>query len=143
MQIFNYSQDVCLLQLLIIFTPKDFKMSKILIIDDERAIRRALREILEFEKFDDQYALDILWEHADPAVVRAELDLYWVTRGGVDPVRYVKQLGERVQLVHLKDMEAGPEQRFAPVGTGTLDVPALSEACAEDAGGAAGRHVGC
>ena len=27
-------------------------MSKILIIDDERAIRRALREILEFEEFE-------------------------------------------------------------------------------------------
>lgn len=38
--------------------PKDFKMSKILIIDDERAIRRALREILEFEKFDVDEAED-------------------------------------------------------------------------------------
>ena len=27
-------------------------MSKILIVDDERAIRRALREILEFEEFE-------------------------------------------------------------------------------------------
>ena len=27
-------------------------MSKILVIDDERAIRRALREILEFEEFE-------------------------------------------------------------------------------------------
>ncbi|MBC9813778.1 sigma-54-dependent Fis family transcriptional regulator [Crocinitomicaceae bacterium CZZ-1] len=33
-------------------------MSKILIIDDERAIRRALREILEFEKFDVDEAED-------------------------------------------------------------------------------------
>lgn len=38
--------------------PKDFKMSKILIIDDERAIRRALREILEFENFDVDEAED-------------------------------------------------------------------------------------
>lgn len=33
-------------------------MGKILIIDDERSIRRALREILEFEKFDVEEAVD-------------------------------------------------------------------------------------
>ena len=33
-------------------------MSKILIIDDERAIRRALREILEFENFEVDEAED-------------------------------------------------------------------------------------
>lgn len=85
----------------------------------------------EFEKFDGQYALDILWQHSDPNLVKAELDLYWVKRGGVDPVAYVKQLGKRCVLVHLKDMEAGPDQKFAPVGTGTLDFEALSETCAE------------
>ena len=85
----------------------------------------------EFEKFDGEYGLDILWQHSDPNLVKAELDLYWVKRGGVDPVSYVKQLGKRVVLVHLKDMEAGPEQRFAPVGTGTLDFVAISDACAE------------
>ncbi len=84
----------------------------------------------EFEKFDGQFGLDILWQHADPAFVKAELDLYWVKRGGVDPVAYVKQLGKRVVLVHLKDMDAGADQKFAPVGTGTLDFIAISEACA-------------
>ncbi len=37
---------------LIIFTQNTNTMSKILVIDDERAIRRALREILEFEEFE-------------------------------------------------------------------------------------------
>lgn len=40
----------------IIFTPNLNSMSKILIIDDERSIRRALREILEFENFEVQEA---------------------------------------------------------------------------------------
>jgi sugar phosphate isomerase/epimerase len=35
--------------------------------------------------------------------------------------------------VHLKDMEAGPERRFAPVGTGTLDIRGIV-AASEQAG---------
>lgn len=42
----------------IIFTQKIRIMGKILVIDDERAIRRALREILEFEEFEVDEAED-------------------------------------------------------------------------------------
>lgn len=42
----------------IIFTQKITIMGKILVIDDERAIRRALREILEFEEFEVDEAED-------------------------------------------------------------------------------------
>ena len=38
--------------ILLIFEEKQSNMSKILVVDDERAIRRALREILEFEEFE-------------------------------------------------------------------------------------------
>ena len=34
---------------------------------------------------------------------------------------YVNKLGDRVRLLHLKDMAQGPEKRFAPVGTGVID----------------------
>lgn len=43
---------------IIIFTTKIDKMSRILVIDDERAIRRALREILEFEEYEVDEAED-------------------------------------------------------------------------------------
>jgi two-component system nitrogen regulation response regulator NtrX len=52
------ARKILILQLLNYLYPKDFKMSKILIIDDERAIRRALREILEFENFEVDEAED-------------------------------------------------------------------------------------
>jgi sugar phosphate isomerase/epimerase len=81
----------------------------------------------EFDRFEGRHGLDILFAETDPDLVKAELDVYWVKRGGVDPVAYLKGLGGRCPLVHLKDMAAGPEQRFAPVGTGTIDFEALFE----------------
>jgi DNA-binding NtrC family response regulator len=46
-------------------------MSKILVVDDERAIRRALREILEFEKFEVDEA-----ENGKQAVEKAKAETY-------------------------------------------------------------------
>jgi sugar phosphate isomerase/epimerase len=79
----------------------------------------------EFEKFDGKTAMDIFWENTEPSLVKSELDVYWVKHGGLDPVAYMKQLGRRVTLVHLKDMAAGPDKKFAPVGTGILDFKAI------------------
>lgn len=84
----------------------------------------------EFQKFDGKYGLDIFWEHTDAKLVKSELDVYWVVRGGLDPVQYIKQLGSRVNLIHLKDMEAGPEKRFAPIGMGTIDFVPITDAAA-------------
>ncbi len=76
----------------------------------------------EFDTVDAEghIAMDILFGETSPAIVKSELDLYWVKRGGRDPVEYLNKLGPRVSLAHLKDM-AGADQRFAPVGTGELD----------------------
>jgi sugar phosphate isomerase/epimerase len=64
--------------------------------------------------------LDILFDQTDPALVKAELDVYWVEHGGADPIVWIKKLGPRCLLLHLKDMAEGGEKRFAPVGEGTL-----------------------
>ena len=37
-----------------------------------------------------------------------EIDVYWVMRGGVSPVDYIKKLGKRIKLLHLKDMPDNP-----------------------------------
>jgi len=82
----------------------------------------------EFKKFDGVYAMDTFLQHSDPKLVKIELDLYWVSKGGLDPVAYLKQIGSRVILVHLKDKAA--DGKFAPVGTGTLDFKALTDTAA-------------
>lgn len=77
----------------------------------------------EFKNFDGKTGMDILIENTDPRLVHLELDVYWVKRGGLDPVSYIKQLGNRIALLHLKDIS--PDNKFAPVGTGLLDFPAI------------------
>ncbi len=79
----------------------------------------------EFEKYDGEYGLDILWQHSDASLVRAELDLFWVNHGGVDAVSYLKQVGKRTVALHLKDVSKTDRNKFANVGTGTLDFAAL------------------
>lgn len=84
----------------------------------------------EFQKFDGQTAMEIIWSSTDPATVKSELDVYWVQHAGEDPVAYMHHLGERILSLHLKDMARGDEQKFAPVGSGILDFPAILAAAA-------------
>lgn len=79
----------------------------------------------EFIRFDGRYGLEILWENTDPRFVKAELDVYWARRGGVDPAGYVSRLAGRVTHLHLKDVQPGPEWRFGELGTGILDFPGI------------------
>ncbi|MFT3787628.1 MAG: sugar phosphate isomerase/epimerase [Tepidisphaeraceae bacterium] len=78
----------------------------------------------EFERVNGQHALDLLWQHTDPSLVKCELDLHWVARAGLDPIRYLRQIGPtRLAAVHLKDQDKTDPTRFAPVGSGTIDFP--------------------
>ena len=79
----------------------------------------------EFETFDGQTGMDILFGQTNPQHVKAELDLFWVKKGGQDPVAYIHQFGKRAHLLHLKDMADGPDQKFAPVGSGTFDFKSI------------------
>jgi sugar phosphate isomerase/epimerase len=87
----------------------------------------------EFQKFDGQYALDLLWQQTDPRFLKAELDTFWIRYGGEDPARYIARLGPRATHLHLKDLVPGPPPRFAEVGSGVLDFPGILKA-ARDAG---------
>lgn len=79
----------------------------------------------EFVKFDGEYALDLLLAHTDPELVKLELDVYWVAKGGEDPASYLQKLQGRCPVLHMKDMEAGEEQFFAEVGEGILNMPEI------------------
>lgn len=84
----------------------------------------------EFERFDGEYALDLILRETDPELVKLELDTYWVRKGGEDPAAYLSKLRGRCPLLHVKDMEAGEERFFAEIGEGVLDFPAIAEAAA-------------
>lgn len=63
--------------------------------------------------------IDYFLEHTDPEVVNFQMDLYWVTRAGADPLEYFEKYPGRFKSWHLKDMDS--QGRFAPVGTGSID----------------------
>lgn len=77
------------------------------------------------QKFDGKYALDVIFENTAAHLVKAEIDVYWVANAGVDPVAYLDKLGDRVRLLHLKDMAGGADKRFAPVGSATIDFKSI------------------
>ena len=79
----------------------------------------------EFVKMDDQIPYDILISQTDPSLVTFEMDLYWVTRGGQNPIDYFKKYPGRFQLWHVKDMVKTDDMFFAPVGTGRIDFAAI------------------
>lgn len=72
-------------------------------------------------KVGDQRAYDFFLENTDKNLVKMELDLYWITKAGADPVAYFKKHPGRFPLWHVKDMANTPQQEFAEVGMGTMD----------------------
>jgi sugar phosphate isomerase/epimerase len=78
----------------------------------------------EFETFDGQSILDILYGDTDPELLEAEVDTYWVQFAGLDPANLIERYSDRVALVHLKDMDP-QDGTFAEVGEGTLDWQAI------------------
>jgi sugar phosphate isomerase/epimerase len=63
---------------------------------------------------------DVLVGETDSELVYFELDLYWVRYGGVDPEPLLSDLGDRIPLVHLKDMASDEQRSDLPVGEGTM-----------------------
>lgn len=76
----------------------------------------------EFEPLaDGATLLDLLLDGTDPALVNVELDVYWVAYANQDPLALIERLAGRLPILHLKDMEAGPNRADAPVGSGTIE----------------------
>ena len=103
---------------------------------------------VEFAKYDGRYILDIIRERAP--LMRFELDVHWIHRGGQDPVSVLRDYAGLVDLVHLKDyrigqlpaeafesLQAGDYQefmaaflgvvQFAEIGEGNLDFNGIIE----------------
>lgn len=82
----------------------------------------------EFIDFNGQMPYDYLLTNTDPDLVKMELDLYWITKAGQDPIEYFNKAPGRFELWHVKDMEDGPDKFFAEVGHGTMNFKKIFEA---------------
>jgi sugar phosphate isomerase/epimerase len=73
----------------------------------------------EFETVDGQVPFDVMLDECDPDLVNMELDLFWITEGGQDPLAYFAKYPGRFPLCHVKDrMNDGT---MVSVGSGAID----------------------
>ena len=54
-----------------------------------------------------------------------ELDVYWAAYAGRDPVQLARSTGERLRLLHMKDMAEWPQGGDVVPGDGVLPWPAI------------------
>jgi sugar phosphate isomerase/epimerase len=81
--------------------------------------------------------IDIFFDRLDPSLVSMELDVFWLSVAGQDPVETLKKWKGRVALLHLKDKakdaphqfaENMPADAFQEVGNGSINFPAILKA---------------
>ena len=82
----------------------------------------------EFKAMDGKIPYDLLLSNTDPKLVKMELDLYWATFAGQDPVALFKKHPGRFPLWHVKDMEKSADRAFAEVGTGSINFQRIFDA---------------
>ena len=75
----------------------------------------------ELQPLEGRVPLDALLAATDADVVRLQMDVYWMAKGGRDPAAEIARLGSRVASLHLKDMDATAERGITTVGRGTID----------------------
>jgi sugar phosphate isomerase/epimerase len=87
-----------------------------------------------------QVPLHVVLERIDPRLVAMEMDIYWTTAGGADPVALLDAYPGRYRLMHVKDMKqrarfkgdgGDPAQwielfpYMTTAGSGVLDLPRI------------------
>jgi sugar phosphate isomerase/epimerase len=87
----------------------------------------------EFADLGGTCGYDILLERCPEKLLKMEMDIFWVTYAGKDPLPYWKRYPGRFPLLHIKDLRKGvainpkesPSEHgpnpFAPVGQGTIE----------------------
>ncbi|MFT3749401.1 MAG: sugar phosphate isomerase/epimerase [Agriterribacter sp.] len=75
----------------------------------------------EFIDMGGQKGYDVLLKETDSQLVKFELDLYWISYAGMNPVDMFKANPGRFPLWHVKDMDNTPKKFFTEVGNGVID----------------------
>jgi sugar phosphate isomerase/epimerase len=75
----------------------------------------------EFPLVEGKVPYDVLLAETDPNLVKLEIDLYWITKGGQDPLAYFARWPGRIPLVHVKDGKGPPDWAMTEVGSGAID----------------------
>lgn len=87
----------------------------------------------EFAPLDGTSGYDIMLTRCNPKLLKMEMDIFWATYAGQDPVAYFRKYPGRFPLLHIKDFKQGfptstsdfpydnGANPFAPAGKGRID----------------------
>ena len=78
----------------------------------------------EFVPVDGKYPLDLIAENTGDNVI-LELDVFWVAYAGVDPIEYIKKWGKKVELIHIKQIDA--EKANVDIDDGILNMAKIRD----------------
>ena len=79
----------------------------------------------EFEAKDGTLPYDLLLAETDKDLVKMELDLYWISKAGQNPLAYIDKYKDRFALFHVKEMDKTPKQGITEVGRGVIDFKSI------------------
>lgn len=92
-------------------------------------------EFRPLKEGDERTHFDLLVAETKPEFVSFEMDVFWVTHPGQDPVKLLAKYPNRWTLMHLKDLRRGaptgihtghaPPSDDVPLGTGQVNWPAV------------------
>ena len=77
--------------------------------------------------------MQIIIDETDPALVKFNIDVFWVTFGGRNPVDFIKQHANSAGYFHFKDGNKGPDGKpiFLELGRGYVDLKGSIRAARE------------
>lgn len=75
----------------------------------------------EFRHFNHHAMLDLIYANAPD--IQAELDTFWVQRGGGNPERWIERFSGKTDVLHIKDfgIDEPNDVVMRPIGDGNLD----------------------
>jgi sugar phosphate isomerase/epimerase len=88
----------------------------------------------EFDDLGGVNGMEILSRETDPALVKFNLDVFWLYYGGQDPVAFIQQHADRAGYYHFKDgrkvtgADGKTHPEFLELGTGDVNLKAAYDA---------------
>jgi sugar phosphate isomerase/epimerase len=89
----------------------------------------------EFQSMEGTMPYEEMLKIFDRNLVKLEVDVFWATLGGQDPLQLLQKTSDRLLFVHLKDLKKGstlgvydfniPPDSFTELGTGMLDLKSI------------------
>ena len=77
----------------------------------------------QFNQLEREIPYEILLQHTMPNLVTFQMDLYWATKGGADPIYLINKYPGRFKSFHVKDLDKFFDR--ATVGSGIIDFKSI------------------